>query len=428
MKHTKGIPRWRANYWLKMAAVPRLAHDSLAAKDLISQGKPVVLTNGCPLVSKATDWSFTHLATVILPEFPCDVYASQTRRFMYWDNAKNSSGYTFTAPTRKETMSFSQFLEVVNNKESVENYYLQSGVVAEMGPAMLHEYTTKFSLENALLYKLIGDWDGFTSNLLLCGQEGVITPLHYDEQQNMFGQLWGRKRVRLFQPEAFSGLYPFPLGHPCDRQSQVTLPSTPGSTELSAEDEIKFPAYSTNAAPFEVYADLEPGEVLYVPQYWWHQMEALSDNTSLSWWYKDLSKAAKAVSVDENGNTKVDPKKVSTTAVRRNVENLIRQSLPNGKQAHLFFLALAAGLLEDETVEVKSEMAASASCAQGVLAADHARRAEVAALVQESWKEILEQAIKMVRMLPFFKERSEAKEFLLELARGRFHSLAVETP
>ena len=34
-------------------------------------------------------------------------------------------------------------------------------------------------------------------------------------------QIFGRKRVILFSPDYFRSLYPFPIGHPHDRQSQV---------------------------------------------------------------------------------------------------------------------------------------------------------------------------------------------------------------
>ena len=248
---------------------------------MIKGGLPVVLSNGCPLVAKATDWSFERLSELVLPSFEVDVYVSKTNRFMYHDASKNSGKYVFEPPTRKEALSFNQFLSAIASREekdgaAAEWHYLQTGVVAEMGAAMVNDYVSKFDLEYALLYKTLGEWDGFTSNLLLCGPQGAVTPLHFDEQQNMFAQLHGHKRVRLFPPEAFPRLYPHPMTHPCDRQSQVTLPATPGSLELEREeDRQRFPAFAADTSPehAESFADLGPGDVLFVPQYWWHQME-----------------------------------------------------------------------------------------------------------------------------------------------------------
>ena len=34
-------------------------------------------------------------------------------------------------------------------------------------------------------------------------------------------QVMGEKRCMLFSPEHFGNLYPYPVAHPCDRQSQV---------------------------------------------------------------------------------------------------------------------------------------------------------------------------------------------------------------
>ncbi|CAJ0949244.1 unnamed protein product [Ranitomeya imitator] len=64
-------------------------------------------------------------------------------------------------------------------------------------------------------------WGQLTSNLLLIGMEGNVTPAHYDEQQNFFAQIKGYKRCILFPPEQFECLYPYPVHHPCDRQSQL---------------------------------------------------------------------------------------------------------------------------------------------------------------------------------------------------------------
>jgi hypothetical protein len=97
-----------------------------------------------------------------------------------------------------------------------------------------------------------------------------------------------------------------------DRQAQVVLPSVPGSSEFDNElDQKQFPAFAQIAAN-EMYTDLQPGEVLYVPQYWFHQMEGITDNVSLSWWFKHTNR--KEIDYE---NIKLD--EISLIAVRRNI-------------------------------------------------------------------------------------------------------------
>ena len=68
-----------------------------------------------------------------------------------------------------------------------------------------------YSLENCSVLKL--------SSIIA----GNITPAHYDEQENFFAQIKGYKRFVLFHPDQFENLYPYPVHHPHDRQSQVSL-------------------------------------------------------------------------------------------------------------------------------------------------------------------------------------------------------------
>jgi hypothetical protein len=139
----------------------------------------------------------------------------------------------------------------------------------------------------------------------------------------------------------------------------------------------------------------------------------------MSWWFKDTSKASRAVSVGKDGETVVDMELVNLVAVRRNVENLISSSLPSGRDAHLFLIALASGALrlpeaEEETKDWSWEP----------LAVDAARAQEVLPHVQPSWPTVLSQALAMVKMLPWFsQDERAARAFLFELVRGRFSSL-----
>lgn len=281
----------------------------------IRQGKPVVLID-CPLVCPAhTAWTVDGIAQMMKSDFPCDVQVSETKRFQYFDTSKNAYHYEFTPPMRKVAMPFQAFLRAMRSQGEGADckafHYLQQSLVAEMGTPILEEYS-KFSLQTAALYKVLAGWNAMTHNLLLVGAEGYVTPMHFDEQENIFTQLYGRKRVRLAPPSCWPHLYTFPSGHPCDRQSQVTLPQEPGQAELDMAQRLRFPAFAGMAA-HELYADLEAGEVLYIPQYWFHQMEGLTENVSLSWWFKHIIKREGT----DPSNIRLDD--VGLVAVRRNI-------------------------------------------------------------------------------------------------------------
>jgi hypothetical protein len=102
---------------------------------------------------------------------------------------------------------------------------------------------------------------------------GVGSPLHQDLTPNLYAQLVGRKRVTLFHPRDGRHLYRQPLWSRLPNFSRV---------DAEAPDLLRFPRYR-RAHPMTTV--LEPGELLYIPPLWWHQMRALDFSISVSdWW------------------------------------------------------------------------------------------------------------------------------------------------
>lgn len=99
-------------------------------------------------------------------------------------------------------------------------YYLQQPLNDTVGQNIFSDFR-QFNWE--LVKELSGHmkWGALTNNMLLIGEPGNVTPVHYDEQQNLFCQVGGKKRCLLFHPRHFDKLYPYPVYHPCDRQSKV---------------------------------------------------------------------------------------------------------------------------------------------------------------------------------------------------------------
>ncbi|KAJ1966550.1 hypothetical protein IWQ62_002400 [Dispira parvispora] len=105
------------------------------------------------------------------------------------------------------------------------------------------------------------------------GPRGTVSPLHYDRYHNLLVQVVGYKYVRLYSPLESAKLYPFTDDSNLSNTSRV---------DVRRSDVGQFPAF---AQASYVECLLKPGEMLYIPPYWWHYVESLSVSCSLSFWF-----------------------------------------------------------------------------------------------------------------------------------------------
>ncbi|WP_061538409.1 cupin-like domain-containing protein [Collimonas fungivorans] len=107
------------------------------------------------------------------------------------------------------------------------------------------------------------------------GPSGTVTPLHCDYDDNIFAQIWGSKRIFLAPPHHDEFLYP--------REANAILFGSPFNPE--APDFEKFPLARQVAL---VECIMQPGELLYVPAGWYHQVRALTFSLSANRWARAL--------------------------------------------------------------------------------------------------------------------------------------------
>jgi hypothetical protein len=103
------------------------------------------------------------------------------------------------------------------------------------------------------------------------GPAGTVTPLHCDYDDNIFAQIWGRKRIILSPPHHEEFLYP--------KEANAILFGSPFDPE--APDFERFPL-ARQATMIECI--VEPGDMLYVPAGWYHQVRALTFSLSSNRW------------------------------------------------------------------------------------------------------------------------------------------------
>ena len=106
----------------------------------------------------------------------------------------------------------------------------------------------------------------------------TVAAAHYDISHNLACCLAGARRFTLFPPDQIANLYPGPL-EPTPGGQVVTM------VDLAAPDLARFPRFA-QAMEAAIIADLAPGDVLYYPAMWWHQVDALAPFNVLAnyWW------------------------------------------------------------------------------------------------------------------------------------------------
>jgi hypothetical protein len=107
------------------------------------------------------------------------------------------------------------------------------------------------------------------------GPAGTVTPLHCDYDDNIFAQVWGTKRIFLAPPHHDEFLYP--------SEANAILFGSPFDPD--SPDFDKFPL-ARQATTIECIVN--PGDMLYVPAGWFHQVRALTFSLSVNRWARAL--------------------------------------------------------------------------------------------------------------------------------------------
>jgi hypothetical protein len=109
----------------------------------------------------------------------------------------------------------------------------------------------------------------------------VTVQTHFDMSSNVACVVAGRRRFTVIPPDQLENMYFGPL--------EFTLAGPPISmVKLEAPDFVKFPRFRSALAAAQ-YADLEPGDALFIPYMWWHHVESRDRfNVLVNYWWDDL--------------------------------------------------------------------------------------------------------------------------------------------
>jgi hypothetical protein len=181
--------------------------------------------------------------------------------------APGSDGKYFYGPDQR-SLNFARVNSPVSatlerlRAPNAEPIYIQS--------APVKDYLPRFRAENIL--------PGIAAEPRAWIGNRSITQIHFDLHYNLACMVAGRKSFVLFPPEQGKNLYTSPI--------EMTVAGVPTAmANLENPDFDAHPRFK-DALETATVADLDPGDVLYIPYMWWHHVSSSqSFNMQVNYWW-----------------------------------------------------------------------------------------------------------------------------------------------
>jgi lysine-specific demethylase 8 len=230
------------------------------------QYQPFIIENVATHWDACNKWSNNYLRE----HCGDNIVPIQARDKDFLDNYKNfasSDGFY-----NIKEMKFSEYVDYIENKVNGKKnnydleFYLAEGLFEERFPEIVEDVNYPEYLNRKPFVQF---WYGCSSK-----NYTATTPLHFDGMHNLFVQIRGRKKILLFPPSNYLSFYP-----PIEDSTGFAHHSKVLPHLLDLELFPKFPWQER----MEIV--LLPGEILYIPAFWWHHVTAVDENISLSFFY-----------------------------------------------------------------------------------------------------------------------------------------------
>lgn len=225
-------------------------------------GIPVILTG---VFQPDTDWNLDYLSRLLGDqEFVLRYYGKA--RYQQ-DKRQWTSIGSGVAPQTKPFLEYAELLE--SGEAHEQDIYLAKCPIHNtplIETEAIEDYKTAMAQ--------IGFLQPASTMNLWVGPGGHVESLHYDVMDGTLVQLHGSKRVVLFPRSQLGNLYPFPFYVHLWRG--LKLRSWFSQVYPDRPDYKAFPKLQA-AMAHRTEVILNPGEVLYIPAGWWHEVSALGD-------------------------------------------------------------------------------------------------------------------------------------------------------
>ncbi len=211
--------------------------------------RPVVLTQDIADWPAVKRWSPEYLRDKIGAATPVE----------YQGNRSEGSAYERYKDAHKVSGTFGDFLDLVTSSKDGNTAYITAYNSGENAAAF-----APLAEDLGAIPAMLTDSGPGMNGMPWIGAGGTFTPLHHDLTNNLLVQITGTKHVLMVPPEEAPRLYN-------DKHVFSRI------EDLEHVDLEQFP----EAAQLRIYrTELRPGEALFIPLGWWHQV--VSEDFSVS--------------------------------------------------------------------------------------------------------------------------------------------------
>jgi len=232
----------------KIGDLDRIRYSDTIFTELLQKPRPALIKK-----SPAGKWRLSKKWTddYLVQHLPSklDVKMRNPSIFIHFDSSRTMTNYLGLKPNYKmKQLRPKKLLESIAKTPKRGLYY--NDVVSQKMMEDLPN-VNKFYFQSNTHEPMVKIW---------IGNKNVTANQHYDATHNFFHQVRGRKQFLLFPPNIFPSVKAFSSLHPSHRQSQ--------------EPKLE--------SPMKVI--LKPGDVLYIPPFWFHHVTTLEPSISVNIW------------------------------------------------------------------------------------------------------------------------------------------------
>lgn len=248
-------------------------HPDNIPESIFTSAEPVILkglVSSWPLVQKGLD-SPQNAVQYLQSHYsgkPASIYegAAEIKGHFFYNETLTRCNFDITKAKLNEFLD--KLLCHIDNP-SPPSLYIASNDVNQHFPTLKESNNLTFSMpEFANNQPKASIWIG-NKTLVSC---------HYDALSNIACCAVGHRHFTLFPPEQIENLYPGPL-EPTPGGQVVSM------VDFKNPDYNKYPKFK-EAQKHGQLAELSPGDAIYIPTMWWHQVEALNNfNAMVNYWW-----------------------------------------------------------------------------------------------------------------------------------------------